>query len=58
MFKNEIELHKAFEEAKASFAIEGLTVTKEMEKIMKDKLRGNITMEEFIKLADAIARRQ
>ncbi|EJQ92947.1 MULTISPECIES: antitoxin VbhA family protein [Bacillus] len=58
MFKNEKELHKAFEAAKASLAIEGLTVTKEMEKIMKDKLRGNITMEEFIKLADAIARRQ
>ncbi|OFD48162.1 hypothetical protein BWGOE3_25140 [Bacillus mycoides] len=58
MFKNEKELHKAFKAAKASLAIEGLTVTKEMEKIMKDKLRGNITMEEFIKLADAIARRQ
>ncbi|OHX32161.1 antitoxin VbhA family protein [Bacillus mycoides] len=54
MFKNEKELHKAFEAAKASLAIEGLTVTKEMEKIMKDKFRGHITMEEFIKLADAI----
>lgn len=58
MFKNEEELQKAFEAAKATLTIEGLTVTKEMEKVIKDKLRGKITMEELIHLADAIARRK
>ncbi|WP_180229769.1 antitoxin VbhA family protein [Bacillus cereus] len=58
MFKNEEELQKAFEAAKATLVIEGLTFTKEMEKVIKDKLRGKITMEELIKLADDIARRK
>ena len=56
MFKNEEEPQKAFE-AK-TLAIEGLTVTKEMEKVIKDKLRRKITMEELIRLADDIARRK
>lgn len=58
MFKNEKELNKAFEAAKATLEIEGMTVTIEMEKIIKDKLRGKITMEQVIALADAIARRE
>ena len=37
-FKNEEELNKAFEAAKASLEIEGMTVTKEMEKIIKEKV--------------------
>ena len=49
---------KAFEATKATLAIEGLTVTKEMEKVIKDKLRRKITMEELIRLADDIARRK
>ena len=32
-FKNEEELNKAFEAVKASLEIEGMTVTKEMEKL-------------------------
>ncbi|MGK0536251.1 antitoxin VbhA family protein [Bacillus sp. 'calajunan'] len=51
-------MQKDFEAAKTTLAIEGLTVTKEMEKVIKDKLRGKITMEELIKLADDIARRK
>ena len=58
MFKNEKELNKAFEAAKATLEIEGMTVTIEMEKFIKDKLRGKITMEQVIALADAIARRE
>ena len=49
---------KSFEAKKATLAIEGLTVTKEMEKVIKDKLRRKITMEELIRLADDIARRK
>ncbi len=57
-FKNEDELNKAFETAKASLEIEGMTVTKEMEKIIKEKVSGKITREQLITLADAIARRE
>ncbi|EOP11323.1 antitoxin VbhA family protein [Bacillus cereus] len=57
-FKNEDEQNKAFEAAKASLAIEGMTVTKEMEKVIKEKLAGKITHEQLITLADAIARRE
>ncbi|HDR6300670.1 MULTISPECIES: antitoxin VbhA family protein [Bacillus] len=57
-FKNEDELNKAFEAAKASLAIDGMTVTKEMEKIIKAKITGKITHEQLITLADAIARRE
>ncbi|WP_433774286.1 antitoxin VbhA family protein [Bacillus wiedmannii] len=57
-FKNEKELNKAFEAAKASLEIEGMTVTKEMEKVIKEKLAGKITHEQLIVLADAIARRK
>lgn len=56
-FKNEEELNKAFEAAKASLEIEGMTVTKEMEKIIKEKVSGKITHEQLITLADVIARR-
>lgn len=56
-FKNEEELNKAFEAAKASLEIEGMTVTKEMEKIIKEKVSGKITHEKLITLADVIARR-
>ncbi|WP_460283101.1 antitoxin VbhA family protein [Bacillus luti] len=37
-------------EAKASLEIEGMTLTKEMEKIIRDKLAGKITHEQFIPL--------
>ena len=57
-FKNEDEQNKAFEAAKASLAIEGMTVTKELEKVIKEKLAGKITHEQLITLADAIARRE
>ncbi|WP_367888421.1 antitoxin VbhA family protein [Bacillus wiedmannii] len=57
-FKNEDEQNKAFEAAKASLAIDGMTVTKEMEKIIKAKITGKITHEQLITLADAIARRE
>ncbi|GAB6438151.1 MULTISPECIES: antitoxin VbhA family protein [Bacillus] len=57
-FKNEEELNKAFEAAKASLEIEGMTVTKEMEKIIKEKVAGKITHEQLLILADAIARRE
>lgn len=57
-FKSEEELNEAIAEAKASLAIEGMTLTKEMEKIIRDKLAGKITHEQFITLADAIARRE
>lgn len=56
-FKNEDELNKV-EAAKASLAIDGMTVTKEMEKIIKAKITGKITHEQLITLADAIARRE
>lgn len=56
-FKNEEELNKAFEAAKASLEIEGMTVTKEMEKIIKEKVSGKITHKQLITLADVIARR-
>lgn len=56
-FKNEEELNKAFEAVKASLEIEGMTVTKEMEKIIKEKVSGKITHEQLITLADVIARR-
>ncbi|PEI73030.1 antitoxin VbhA family protein [Bacillus wiedmannii] len=55
-FKSEDELNKAFEAAKASLEIEGMTITKEMEKVIKEKLAGKITHEQLITLADAIAR--
>ncbi|MFB6730725.1 antitoxin VbhA family protein [Bacillus mobilis] len=55
-FKSEEELNKAFEAAKANLAIEGMIITKEMEKINKAKVTGKITHEQFITLADAIAR--
>lgn len=58
VFKNEEELNKAFEAAKASLEIEGMTVTKEMEKVIKEKVAGKITHEQLIVLADAIARRK
>lgn len=58
MFKNEKELNKAFEAAKATLEIEGMTVTKEMEKIMKAKLGGKINRQQLIELADIIARRE
>ncbi|PEJ02458.1 antitoxin VbhA family protein [Bacillus wiedmannii] len=57
-FKSEEELNKAFEAAKASLAIEGMTVTKEMEKVIKERVAGKITHEQLIALADAIARRE
>ncbi|HFU7056489.1 TPA: hypothetical protein ACGN81_003516 [Bacillus cereus] len=57
-FKNEDEQNKAFEATKASLAIDGMTVTKEMEKVIKEKLAGKITHEQLITLADAIARRE
>ncbi|HDR7913594.1 TPA: hypothetical protein QCY05_002750 [Bacillus wiedmannii] len=39
-FKSEEELNKAFEGAKASLEIEGMTITKEMEKVSrKDNAR-------------------
>ncbi|HDR7670496.1 antitoxin VbhA family protein [Bacillus wiedmannii] len=57
-FKSEEELNKAFEAAKASLAIEGMTVTKEMEKVIKERVAGKITHEQLITLADAIARRE
>ncbi|CAM4237982.1 hypothetical protein CN575_23330 [Bacillus wiedmannii] len=57
-FKSEEELNEAIEEAKASLAIEGRIITKEMEKIIKAKVTGKITYEQFITLADAIARRE
>ncbi|WP_270606787.1 MULTISPECIES: antitoxin VbhA family protein [Bacillus] len=56
VFKSEEELNKAFEAAKATLAIEGMISTKEMEKINKAKVTGKITHEQFITLADAIAR--
>ena len=34
-FKSEEELNEAIEEAKASLAIEGMTLTKEMEKLLE-----------------------
>ncbi|WP_306007923.1 antitoxin VbhA family protein [Bacillus sp. MMSF_3353] len=52
------ELNKAFEAAKANLAIEGMIITKEMEKIIKAKVTGKITHEQLITLADAIARRE
>ncbi|PGD11940.1 hypothetical protein COE98_22415 [Bacillus wiedmannii] len=55
-FKSEDELNKAFEAAKASLEIEGMTITKEMEKVIKEKLARKITHEQLITLADAIAR--
>lgn len=58
MFKSEKELNEAIEEAKASFEIEGLIITEEMEKIIKAKVGGKITMEQFIKLSEAIAKRE
>ncbi|MEH7029078.1 hypothetical protein ACIQ7P_03455 [Bacillus wiedmannii] len=55
-FKSEEELNKAFEAAKESLELEGMTITKEMEKVIKEKLAGKITHEQLITLADAIAR--
>ncbi len=40
MFKNEKEINKAFEAAKATLEIEGMTVTKDMEKIIKAQAGG------------------
>lgn len=40
-------LEKALKSAKASLAIEGLQVTPEEEALIKEKLEGNITEEEF-----------
>jgi len=57
-FKSEEELNKAFEAAKATLAIEGMIITKEMEKVIKEKLAGKITRKQLITLADAIARRE
>lgn len=57
-FKSEEELNEAIAEAKAILAIEGMTLTKEMEKIIRAKLAGKITHEQFIVLADTIARRE
>lgn len=57
-FKSEEELSKAFEAAKASLEIEGMTITKEMEKVIKEKLAGKITRKQLITLVDAIARRE
>ncbi|PEJ97678.1 hypothetical protein CN558_19900 [Bacillus wiedmannii] len=57
-FKSAEELNKAFEAAKATLAIEGMIITKEMEKVIKEKLAGKITHEQLITLADAIARRE
>lgn len=57
-FKSEEELNEAIEEAKVSLAIEGRIITKEMEEIIKVKVTGKITHEQFITLADAIARRE
>ncbi len=58
MFKNEKELNKAFEAAKATLEIEGMTVTKEMEKVMKAKLGGKINRQQLIELADIIVKRE
>ncbi|MGH0552060.1 hypothetical protein ACQVQB_02945 [Bacillus pretiosus] len=57
-FKSEEELNEAIEEAKESLAIEGMIITKEMERIIKAKVKGKITHEQFISLADTIARRE
>nr|WP_242216451.1 hypothetical protein [Bacillus cereus group sp. BfR-BA-01351] len=58
MFKDEKELNKAFEAAKATLEIEGMTVTKEMEKIIKAQAGGKITRQQLLELADSIARRE
>ncbi|PEB47530.1 hypothetical protein CON65_11410 [Bacillus pseudomycoides] len=57
-FKNEKELNEAFEAAKATLEIEGMTVTKEMERVIKAKLGGKITREQLISLADVIVKRE
>ncbi|WP_336992659.1 hypothetical protein [Bacillus toyonensis] len=58
MFKNEIELNKAFEAAKATLEIKGMTVTKEMEEVIKAKMGGKINRQQLLELADAIVRRE
>ncbi|KFN10979.1 hypothetical protein [Bacillus pseudomycoides] len=57
-FKNEKELNEAFEAAKATLEIEGMTVTKEMERVIKANLGGEITRQQLISLADVIAKRE
>ncbi|PEK70491.1 hypothetical protein CN593_05375 [Bacillus pseudomycoides] len=58
MFKNEKELNEAFEAAKATLEIEGMTVTKEMEEVIRAKLGGKINRLQLTKLADVIAKRE
>ncbi|WP_410985505.1 hypothetical protein [Bacillus cereus] len=58
MFKDEKELNEAFEAAKATLEIEGMTVTKEMEEVIKAKLGGKINRQQLSKLADVIAKRE
>lgn len=58
MFKDEKELKEAFEAAKATLEIEGMTVTKEMEEVIKSKLGGKIDRQQLTKLADVIAKRE
>jgi hypothetical protein len=51
----DLELKKAMANAKASIEIEGLKITKESEKLVYERLIGNITEEEFLKRALEIA---
>jgi hypothetical protein len=50
-FINEAELEKNLNEAKASLAIENLYLTKNEDELVKARLRGDISHEEFIKRA-------
>ncbi|WP_059106152.1 antitoxin VbhA family protein [Shouchella shacheensis] len=48
-------LEKAIKQAKASFAIEGLTITKAQEALIKANLNGEISYQEFIEKGKTLA---
>ncbi|SFJ51875.1 antitoxin VbhA family protein [Thermoflavimicrobium dichotomicum] len=48
---NEPMLEKIIRQTKATLAIEGLIMTKQDEELIKAKLRGDISREEFLKRA-------
>jgi uncharacterized membrane protein len=58
MRDKENEIKKAMANARASLEIEGLTVTKEAEELVFERLKGTISEEEFLRRVLEIVTRE
>ncbi|MED1854119.1 hypothetical protein HN020_16025 [Brevibacillus borstelensis] len=51
MKNSDDQLEKALREVKASFAVEGIAITEEEEALVRAALKGEMTHEEFLRIA-------